>query len=64
MNSHYHSVNLVILLPFPFPSHRRAIDPQDEYRFKRRHLADDPNSSLLEEVHSKIWKKKRLEPVT
>ena len=37
MDSHYHSINPVPAL-------------QDEYPFKRRRLANDPNSSWLEEV--------------
>jgi len=44
----YHAVNLV-------PAQ------QDEYPFKRRCLADDPDIPWLEEVHSKIWNKKDLE---
>jgi len=36
--------------------------PHGEYPFKRRRLADNPGPPWLEEVHSKIWNRKELEP--
>ena len=45
-----------------YPSANLTPAPQDEYPFKRRRLADDPGPSWLEEVHSKIWNRKELEP--
>ena len=49
MNSHYHSANLVIVLPFrqllaPLAPQDDATNGVLEPPFKRRRLADDPNS--------------------
>ena len=59
MDSHYHSANLVILLPFA--QLLVPLAPQDDATtgvlspFKRRRLADDPNSPWLEGDRSKNW---------